>query len=295
MNPLNHSLLLNKIRLRKVGDWSRYNDYFTQQQAAKIVFHSLESLEDGVFFIGSGNFDEIEKTLSVDPPEKIRLPYDTTWLEFSMRNILLGNKQTVTERWGVLLQQSDKDDLIEGGLFTDRPGFGIVLNVVFKLKSMWTGEADIMMYEPPDSGGLVGAEEMKNLQLSYMSGTTWMLFDFLQKLECKNVKVVHRKVMVKKRVLNKSSHAPTVICKTLVVKHPKKGVVWDSAVTYAGEGAKIRFHSVRGHFNTYGGDSGNGLLFGKHSGRYWWPQHFRGNAKHGVVAKDYSTERKRPS
>jgi hypothetical protein len=44
---------------------------------------------------------------------------------------------------------------------------------------------------------------------------------------------------------------------------------------------------VRGHFAHYGPQYGRGLLFGKHEGRFYIPQHARGNAEDGESAPDY--------
>ena len=45
--------------------------------------------------------------------------------------------------------------------------------------------------------------------------------------------------------------------------------------------------SVRGHFSCYGPDYGRGLLFGKYAGRFWIPQHARGDAAVGESKADY--------
>lgn len=46
-----------------------------------------------------------------------------------------------------------------------------------------------------------------------------------------------------------------------------------------------RIHLCRGHFSNYG--NGNGLLFGKYAGRFWFESHVRGNKDDGIVIKDY--------
>lgn len=50
-------------------------------------------------------------------------------------------------------------------------------------------------------------------------------------------------------------------------------------------------HIPRGHFAHYGQccetHERKGLLFGKHEGKFWIPEHLRGNAKAGVVIADY--------
>jgi hypothetical protein len=48
--------------------------------------------------------------------------------------------------------------------------------------------------------------------------------------------------------------------------------------------------SVRGHFSEYGPKYGKGLLFGKIEGRFWIPQHLRGDDSFGVVEQEYVTK-----
>lgn len=53
------------------------------------------------------------------------------------------------------------------------------------------------------------------------------------------------------------------------------------------DGDGVPLHSVRGHFALYGPEHGRGLLFGKHAGRFFRPQHARGAADHGEIEHDY--------
>jgi len=46
-------------------------------------------------------------------------------------------------------------------------------------------------------------------------------------------------------------------------------------------------HVCRGHFAEYGPEFGKGLLFGKLAGRFYIPPHVKGDAKNGIVEKDY--------
>lgn len=52
-------------------------------------------------------------------------------------------------------------------------------------------------------------------------------------------------------------------------------------------GEELPLHQVRGHFARYGPRFGRGLLFGKHEGMYWVPDHRRGSADHGEVRHQY--------
>jgi hypothetical protein len=45
--------------------------------------------------------------------------------------------------------------------------------------------------------------------------------------------------------------------------------------------------SVRGHFASYGEEHGRGLLFGKYSGRFWIPQHARGEKTVGETEQTF--------
>ena len=57
-----------------------------------------------------------------------------------------------------------------------------------------------------------------------------------------------------------------------------KGVVQDPGVPLT---------SVRGHFAEYGPKYGKGLLFGHIEGRFWRPQHIRGDAAYGEIEHAY--------
>ncbi len=54
-----------------------------------------------------------------------------------------------------------------------------------------------------------------------------------------------------------------------------------------GQGGGIALSSVRGHFATYGPEYGKGLLFGKLSGRFWVPQHARGERDKGETEQSF--------
>jgi hypothetical protein len=46
-------------------------------------------------------------------------------------------------------------------------------------------------------------------------------------------------------------------------------------------------HTVAGCHHRYGPKYGRGLLFGKYEGKFWVAPHVRGNARSGIVNKDY--------
>lgn len=53
------------------------------------------------------------------------------------------------------------------------------------------------------------------------------------------------------------------------------------------KGCGVPLTSVRGHFSCYGPDYGKGLLFGKLAGRFWVPQHARGDKSLGEIDHEY--------
>lgn len=71
--------------------------------------------------------------------------------------------------------------------------------------------------------------------------------------------------------------------------------VFPSGVTVRGRSMPVGaggrpLHSVRGHIARYGPKWGRGLLFGKHEGEFWIPQHARGAAERGTVEQSVTIE-----
>lgn len=55
----------------------------------------------------------------------------------------------------------------------------------------------------------------------------------------------------------------------------------------SGEYPGVPKHIVRGNFAHYTEEA---PLFGKFTGTFWRPMHIRGEAKHGIVGKEYAIE-----
>jgi len=55
----------------------------------------------------------------------------------------------------------------------------------------------------------------------------------------------------------------------------------------ADEVGKMPLHRVRGHKKHYTGENGGGLYMGRYVATIFVPEHARGNAKNGIVDKDY--------
>lgn len=97
-------------------------------------------------------------------------------------------------------------------------------------------------------------------------------------------------------------------------KHRKKGHIKDKLIGYhvlriatKGPATKTRgsgngrgdglvaFHPVRGEFHHYGDccpgkHPPKGLMFGKHTGRFWVPSHVRGNPERGSIVRDFEVK-----
>jgi len=105
-------------------------------------------------------------------------------------------------------------------------------------------------------------------------------------LNCKNIvlKKEHpdRKLNLARA---KKGKPPLFAYHTLHVKVPTMRTEADGED--ADSGRTQRVHLCRGHFKTYTEDK---PLFGKYTGRYWWPWMVRGDKKKGLVIKDYNIE-----
>lgn len=103
----------------------------------------------------------------------------------------------------------------------------------------------------------------------------------LMLLNCKNITTIEKQPpekLNKKRA--KKGKYPLFTYKKLVIKPTGK----KQAAQEAQGLWENRVHLCRGHFKNYTEEN---PLFGKFTGRYWWPPSVRGNKKKGVVMKDY--------
>ena len=111
-----------------------------------------------------------------------------------------------------------------------------------------------------------------------------IIIKVLQLLNCKNITTRNTypsKSLNKKR--KKAGKQELFTYKTLVLKPTGK-----KQETQAAQGLwDNRVHLCRGHFKTYTEDK---PLFGRVTGRFWWQPSIRGNAKKGMVVKDYEVK-----
>lgn len=132
------------------------------------------------------------------------------------------------------------------------------------------------------SGHDLTEAEMERVIQNTLSMFKCMWFAFALS-HCKNVDVgedsVHPDVQKKRRKTGKN---PGMTFKTLEIEPFRKQVRTESS---EGESDVERaFHICRGHFKEYTEDA---PLFGKHTGKFWVPQHTRGSKDAGEVKKDY--------
>lgn len=116
----------------------------------------------------------------------------------------------------------------------------------------------------------------------------WMLFAFwsFQVANCRNVKVVEstRNAILPK---GKNRKPPKLKFRTLEIQsttYSRESPLLGDSSNLESKTAK---HVCRGNFAHYTEEN---KLFGKYVGMFWRPMHIRGNAKHGIVGKEYSLD-----
>lgn len=116
---------------------------------------------------------------------------------------------------------------------------------------------------------------------------SWMivtlpLFAF-QLMHCRNIKRIessHRPCMPK----GKKGKIPKISFHSLRISD---ALVVGGSNQMGGGGGETAKHICRGNFAHYTEEN---KLFGKYVGMFWRPMHIRGNAKHGIVGKEYSID-----
>lgn len=112
----------------------------------------------------------------------------------------------------------------------------------------------------------------------------YTVFESLNFLNCRNVDIVEP---TRDRAERKRLARLNVNVNEIVV-YPK-GKSTKKTDSKSVNPIEIPLTSVRGHFAEYG-QNGKGLLFGKYAGRFWIPQHARGDAAYGESRHTYTLE-----
>lgn len=120
----------------------------------------------------------------------------------------------------------------------------------------------------------------------HYSGTMFPVFMALSLLHCKNVHTQDHVTPAKlARSIEKKHGVPPVSYKTLAIEPMTRQIV--KPKNGGDTGRQMGLHIMRGGFRTYTEER---PLFGKHAGTWWWDSFLRGDAKAGVVEKDYQVQ-----
>jgi len=104
-------------------------------------------------------------------------------------------------------------------------------------------------------------------------------------LHCKNIELVSKPVTRAMRRRVERTGKPMVIEKVLELEPFKRKVINQTSNGHTG--LTLAMHICRGHFREYSEEK---PLFGKYSGKYWIPQHARGDKGTGEISKDYKVK-----
>lgn len=103
----------------------------------------------------------------------------------------------------------------------------------------------------------------------------------IQFMHCKNIEMVEKtKPMYRQKPKNKKK-MPMIKYHVLNISPIKKILETEGAIK--ANGLPKALHICRGHFKAYNAKG----LFGKYTGTFWVGEHIKGNAKNGVIIKDY--------
>lgn len=134
--------------------------------------------------------------------------------------------------------------------------------------------------------GVIDAENLTEVDLKTIKAVILPALLATSFLHCKNVsRVAHEIDEPPKAIRHNKDAAPKYRYHVLQID-PMKEVLRTEGQSET-VGLKKALHICRGHFRTYGEES-KGLFGRGQHGTFFVPSHVRGNAKRGVVAKDYA-------
>ncbi len=108
-----------------------------------------------------------------------------------------------------------------------------------------------------------------------------------QLMHCKNIVTLTHDPYRPAMPRGKRNKVPKITYRTLRISNSLSKD--DAEEPHAGDGETAK-HVCRGNFAHYTEEN---KLFGKYVGMFWRPMHIRGNAKHGIVGKEYKLDASR--
>lgn len=253
-----------------------------------------------------------KRTLFMDSPKYIRLPYDITWIDGTAENYPFCQSRGMTR---VSKEAVLAVNLIPGNerfiacfifSYIDHAKQWILFPMMFVISvgsyftrndvdivNKWIG-SEQLQYCGNDAGNI----KVLYLHSSYASSMTrdqfkievdscqinlQLLDETLRLMNCKNITTEnHKPPEALNKARRKKGKQELLTYKTLKLLLPGKKEKHDLVNDPTSEHNRI--HLCRGHFKEYTADA---PLFGRITGLWWWQAHVRGQNKDGVVMKDY--------
>lgn len=276
-----------------------FRDKKTVSELREITKYNLADYRRLILFLRGAvefhfpNIPEITKSIFKEDDELLfaglGLPFDNILVTFTEGNIKMG-----------ILVYPYKRFIEEMGPLDDDEGREYILENLFIHNGQIIVSSIKALFDFKEKGFAIHVSDMVNEIFSLRNdiqgfNTERQMLKFAatkvlalcRLLECKNIKI--------------KKHEPAITGKEREYMRQNGFVCKDDfytlTVTVGGEeveygesgasGASKRFHVCRGHFATYTEEN---KLFGKYVGKYWIPQHMKGNPDLGVIEKDYKLE-----
>lgn len=239
-----------------------------------------------------------------------KFPFNQTWMEFKMPNVLFPNTtfeaivpvSLAKRHYGILASESinieNNRAFVELQIFvySDHGPYRdltAVLEIDPKTGKHSGEDRDIHVitnFESKLRMKKFGFQEnvTDEMSLILFKLITVPICSFLNFYHCKNVTLVKHYIdekLIKSREKSKNKKGYIQKYYTLSIEPMKKVLLQHGSKS---SGSKKAFHIVPGHFKEYKiGEDGTGGLFGKLEGVWFWNNHVRGNKKIGEIKKTY--------
>jgi hypothetical protein len=175
--------------------------------------------------------------------------------------------------------------LIDGKFEQDKLSFTYKVGQSGQMEKMKSNDGSegfflILGAAPPE--GKIDSQELTD----YVANALRPCLLAMSFMSCKNIKTAIQRESIPK--LNarraKEGKGPLHRVYTLVIDPMRK--IINSSTSHGTLSAKA-LHICRGHFKDFSNGPG---LFGKYTGRYWWPMTVKGSSSEGIVKKDYAVK-----